>query len=77
MLSAAAEACASYRMLKTRVRADLRVYKIAVEALHVAAVHPSVENEFDKALRDVEIAKRSFEGARDRLKTHIATHACA
>ena len=63
--------CKTHVMLKERMRADLRVYRDAVDALE--------ENNgegFQKAHELAEIARIAFEAARDRFNAHVATHKC-
>jgi hypothetical protein len=58
-------------MLKERMRADLRVYRDAVDALE------EIKGEgFEKAHKLAEIARVAFEAARDRFNAHVTSHRC-
>src|SRR5690349_7905558 len=63
--------CKTHLMLKERLRADLRVHRDAVEALH-----ESTGGGFEKAHKHAEIARIAYEAARDRFNAHVATHKC-
>ena len=63
-------------MLKDRMRADLRVYRRAIEALDLIALQGGKGVSFDKAARETEIAQRTFMAARDRLNQHTSSHGC-
>jgi hypothetical protein len=56
-------------MLKERMRADLRVYREAVEAL-------GTTKDFEKAQKLAEIARTAYEAARDRFNAHVSSHKC-
>lgn len=63
--------CKTHEMLKARMRADLRVYREAVDAL--------VEHTgrgFEKAHKLAEIARIAYEAARNRFNAHVASHRC-
>ena len=63
--------CKTHVMLKERMRADLRVYRDAVNALE--------ENKgegFEKAHKLAEIARSAYEAARDRFNAHMSSHRC-
>ena len=63
--------CKTHEMLKARMRADLRVYKDAVDVLE-----ETVGEHFEKAHKLAEIARISFEAARERFNAHVASHRC-
>ena len=63
--------CRTHEMLKERMRADLRVYRDAVDALD----EHSGEG-FEKAHRLAEIARIAYEAARDRFSAHVSSHRC-
>jgi hypothetical protein len=63
--------CRTHEMLKARMRADLRVYKDAVDALE-----SSTTKGFDKAHKLAEIARVAYEAARDRFNAHVSSHRC-
>jgi len=58
-------------MLKARMRADLRVYRDAIETLH-----DSTGGGFEKAHHLAEVARIAYEAARDRFNAHVALHKC-
>jgi len=63
--------CKTHEMLKARMRADLRVYREAVDAL--------VEHTgrgFEKAHKLAEIARIAYEAARNRFNDHVSSHRC-
>ena len=63
--------CKSHGMLKERMRADLRAYREAVEALET-----NTGEGFEKAHRLAEIARFAYEASRDRFNAHVASHKC-
>lgn len=63
--------CKTHEMLKARMRADLRVYKDAVEALE-----ESTGKNFERVHKLAESARIAFEAARDRFNAHVASHKC-
>jgi hypothetical protein len=70
---AQATACKSREILKDRLRADLRVYKDAVERLD-AAVFEKSDRAFDGAVKNAETAQRAFRLARESYNKHVASH---
>ena len=63
-------------MLRARVRADMKVYRQAVDALDAATINRTPANKFEKLAKDAARAQKAFERARDRLKKHVAEHGC-
>lgn len=63
--------CSTHVMLKERMRADLRVYRDAVNALE-----RTTGLDFEKAHKLAEIARVSYEAARDRFNAHVTSHKC-
>jgi hypothetical protein len=63
--------CKARDILKTRVRADLKVYADAVNVLQ-----RSMGQDFKKAQRDAERARLAFESASKKLSDHLASHRC-
>ena len=59
------------------MQADIKVYAQAV--LHFEALDLSTgdDSAFQKAIRDLGIARDSFMAARERLHRHISNHGCA
>jgi hypothetical protein len=57
------------------MRADLRVYRDAVNRLDVEALSLSGTG-FEKAVRNAHIAQFAFEAARDRFNLHVSSHGC-
>jgi hypothetical protein len=71
MLPKEALECKTHEILKARMRADLRVYKEAVDALEESA-----GGGFEKAHRLAEIARIAYEAARNRFNAHVSSHRC-
>jgi hypothetical protein len=63
--------CKTHEMLKERMRADLRVYRDAVDALE-----ENTGEGFEKAHHLAEIARIAYEAARDRFNAHVTSHRC-
>ena len=63
--------CKTNEMLKARMRADLRVYRDAVDALE-----EHTGKGFEKAHKLAEIARIAYQAARDRFETHVSSHRC-
>lgn len=63
--------CKTHEMLKARMRADLRVYKDAMDALE-----ESTGKNFGRTHKLAETARIAFEAARDRFNAHVASHKC-
>lgn len=63
--------CKTHVMLKERMRADLRVFRNAVDALE-----ENTGEGFVKAHKLAEIARIAYEAARDRFNAHISSHRC-
>jgi hypothetical protein len=63
--------CKAREILKTRLRADLKVYADSVQTLQ-----RSLGKSFAKAQRDAERARLAFETASKKLADHVATHGC-
>jgi hypothetical protein len=57
-------------MLKERMRADLRVYREAVDTLGTPG------KDFEKSQELVEIARTAYEAARERFNAHVSSHKC-
>ena len=76
MHPAKAPSCKSQEMLHARLQADVRVYMKAVQQLEDSALKVGDDSTFDKALRDVHVAREAFIEARKRLNRHIASHNC-
>jgi hypothetical protein len=66
-----AEECKTHGMLKERMRADLRVYKNAVDSLEA-----NTGESFEKAHKLAEIARIAFAAARNRFNAHVSSHKC-
>jgi hypothetical protein len=64
-------ACKAREILKSRVRADLKVYAAAVSALQ-----RSLGQDFKKASRNAERARLAFEAAGKKLADHLQSHGC-
>ncbi len=62
-------------MLKQRMRADLRVYRDAVNVLEESALGVQPKD-FEKANKLAEAARISYEAARDRFHAHVSSHRC-
>jgi hypothetical protein len=67
--------CETHEMLKQRMRADLRVYRDAVNVLEESALG-TPPRDFEKAHKLAEIARISYEAARDRFNAHVSSHRC-
>jgi len=52
------------------MRADMRVYREAVDALGTPT------KGFEKAQKLAEIARTAYEAARDRFNAHVSSHKC-
>ena len=65
--------CQERKILEGRYRADLEVYQSAVKALE----HLLDKKDFPQTYQNAELAKRTFEQAREALEIHIATHGCS
>ena len=63
--------CKTHEMLKARMRADLRVYRDAVDALEA-----NRGTGFEKAHKLAKIARIAYEAARDRFNAHVSSHRC-
>ena len=63
-------------MLRARLRADMRVYRDAVDAMDTAAVRGVPIEEFNKIAKHAAHAMQAFTRARERLNRHISQHAC-
>lgn len=63
--------CKTHEMLKERMRADLRVYRDAVNALE-----EHTGEGFEKSHHLAEIARIAYEAARDRFNAHVSSHRC-
>ena len=75
----AAHACRDRDILKSRLRADLRVYAEAIAALQQDAVTGLLENTnrgFQMARRNVKHAQLAYQYARWKLDEHLAAHGC-
>ena len=62
-------------MLKQRMRADLRVYRDAVNVLEESALG-ALPTDFERAHKLAEIARISYQAARDRFNAHVLSHWC-
>jgi hypothetical protein len=67
----ALEPCKDREMLKGRLRADLKIYTECVARLNV-----NLGADFEKTRERAESARLAFEGARDLLSKHVASHGC-
>jgi len=65
-------ACKTYETLKSRARADLKVYKEAVVELQ-----EQTGPDFREAHTRAERARLAYETARAKLDEHLASHGCA
>ena len=63
--------CKTHQMLKERMRADLRVYRNAVDSLEA-----NTGQGFEKAHKLAEIARIAFGAARNRFNAHVSSHKC-
>lgn len=63
--------CKTHEILKGRMRADLRVYRDAVDALE-----EHTGEGFEKAHKLAEIARIAYEAARNRFNAHTSSHRC-
>ena len=63
--------CRTHEILKGRMRADLRVYRDAVDAL---TEHTG--KGFEKAHKLAETARSAYEAARARFNAHVSSHQC-
>jgi hypothetical protein len=63
--------CKTHEILKARLRADLRVYRDAVDSL---AEHTG--KGFEKAHKLAETARIAYEAARSRFNAHVSSHRC-
>ena len=71
MQSSEAQPCKTREILKTRLRADLKVYADAI-----AVLQQSVGNDFEKAHKRAESARKAYEVARTKFNDHLASHGC-
>jgi hypothetical protein len=75
------EFCRDREILKSRLRADSRVYADAIKVLQyyameaLAALQAS-RADFKKALRLAEHARLAYESSRQHLSQHVASHCC-
>ena len=67
----AAAPCREHEILRSRYRADLKVYIDAT-----ARLEPCPSEDFERAFKHAERARVAFENARDALNSHIAEHGC-
>lgn len=58
-------------MLKLRMRADLRLYRDALEVME-----GNTGEGFEKAHKLAEIARIAYGAARDGFNAHVASHRC-
>ena len=63
--------CKTHEILKGRMRADLRVYRDAVNVLD-----QNSGAGFEKAHKRAELARIAYEAARERFNAHVSTHRC-
>jgi hypothetical protein len=75
MLPVRALSCKTREILKGRLKADLKVYRDAVDMLDAATITQSGTG-FEKVFKRAEVARRAFEGARERFNIHVASHGC-
>jgi hypothetical protein len=71
MQASEAPDCKSQGILKARLRADLKVYADAIDALQ-----RNLGKDFEKAHQRAESARRIYEVARTKLNDHLASHGC-
>ena len=57
------------------MRADLRVYRNAVNTLEDLAVE-AIPKDFERAHKLTEIARIAYVAARDRFNAHVTSHRC-
>ena len=69
MLGADYQQCAEREILRTRLRADIVVYREAILALEK-------DSQSEKAQAAAERTRRAYELARRRFNDHIAAHHC-
>jgi hypothetical protein len=75
------EWCRDREILKSRLRADLKVYADAIEVLQyyamgaLAALEDS-RADFKKARRLAEHARLAYQSSRQKLSQHVASHYC-
>ena len=75
------EWCRDREILKSRLRADLKVYADAIEVLQyyamgaLAALEDS-RADFKKAHRLAEHARLAYQSSRQKLSQHVASHYC-
>jgi len=67
--------CKTHGILKARMRADLRVYRNAVNTLEDLAVE-AIPKDFERAHKLTEIARIAYVAARDRFNAHVTSHRC-
>ena len=63
--------CKTREILKSRLRADLKVYADAI-----ALLQQSMGKNFEKAHLRVESARRAYQTARKKFNDHVETHGC-
>lgn len=63
--------CKTHDILKARMRADLRVYRDAVDALD-----RHTGEGLEKCHKLAEIARIAYEAARNRFNAHVSSHRC-
>jgi len=70
----AAPSCKDHEILRDRVRADLRVYRAAVNALDKEVAKN--DGNIEKAFKNARIAQDAYELASMKPDEHIASHGC-
>jgi len=65
--------CQERKILEGRYRADFKVYTSAVRGLEESLGR----EDFSERYQNADLAKRSFERAREALEHHVATHGCS
>jgi hypothetical protein len=65
--------CPDLDILKSRLRANLKVYKEAAAALQAETLH----GDFKRTYQRAEHARLAFEHSREELNAHIVSHRCA
>jgi len=70
-MEAIAGICQEREILKSRYRADLKVYSQAIHQLDTCE-----PGEFNQTYKLVERARTAFANARNALEEHVAKHGC-
>ena len=76
MQPAQAEACKSKEILHTRLRADLKVYNDAIQAMEAEALRGSSTKRFGQIAARAARAQEAYRRSSETLRRHIAEHGC-